>query len=107
MKVELKKDGFIYVDEKKMSLFEVEKMIGEQLPAGCVLRWMDEYDDEDGRAVVVCGSWEGKGYDMMGLKSGWKSVSDWWLEVNRIIGEVKAWYDGLPVDSGEFYFEEK
>lgn len=110
MKVAIKKDGFIYLNEEKLdemkTLLLLKELIDDAIDDKIDVIWDDNDLRADYRAVVCVG------VNRMKIKNGlgwycseWKSIADWVSAIEKVVNEVGAWYMGLTEEKGEVCFD--
>ena len=106
MKVSIRKDGFVYVNDSKLVASEVLDIIREVVARDITeeihIGWEDEVSSEDTRIKCVLGvNKYTLSYDASWYCSNFISVGQWKSEMEDMIGGIEAWYSELPVDERE------
>lgn len=104
MKVEIKKDGYVYVEGKKIVESVVKEFVKLNVVEDVDIKWMDEGNDNDMRIKAVCGVNEMEIGDTSHYVSGWRSLKIWKEGIQSYIDTVNDWYLSLPIDEEEIEF---
>lgn len=104
MKVEIKKNGFIYLDGNRSNEVDIKNIIYSNIFNDIDVLWESETDDENTNINVICGCNIMKVINLSGYTEKYKSVMKWKTDIQDLIDKINDWYLSLPVDCEEVTF---